>query len=98
MQSNFIYSFLQSLPTNGWTTAIGGVSLIVFGISGMITGHLTIMDGGTSISAGIAALGLGNKFAKIESATAQVANIVQLVTPQAVTPDTSSVVAPTPLP
>ncbi len=57
----FIYSLLQKLPTNGYTTAIGGIGLLMWGIGGIITGKVDQEVAIPAILAGIAALGLGNK-------------------------------------
>ena len=61
---NPIYKFLQSLPTNGWTTAIGGVGGILYGIGGIITGQLDLELAIPIILAGWTALGLGSKIDK----------------------------------
>lgn len=62
---NAVYKLLQSMPTNGYTTAIGAAGLILFGIGGLITGKLGPEEGMGYILAGFTALGLGNKLEKM---------------------------------
>lgn len=59
-----IYKLLQALPTNGFTTAIGALGLILFGIGGLVTGKLDSETAIAAILAGWTALGLGNKLDK----------------------------------
>lgn len=74
---NPIYKLLQSLPTNGWTTAIGGIGLVLFGGGGFIaslfqpeatasacTGGFNPEMSLSLIAAGVAALGIGSKMEK----------------------------------
>lgn len=62
---NAVYKLLQSLPTNGYTTAIGAIGLIMFGIGGLITGKVPPEEATGYVLAGVTALGLGNKFEKM---------------------------------
>lgn len=77
MQKNPIYALLQSLPTNGWTTAIGGVASILYGVGGLVMNFLnpeTGMDAGTAIGfiiAGWTALGIGSRQDKISNAVSE---------------------------
>ncbi len=64
---NPLYILIQKLPTNGWTTALGALLAISYGISGMAIGHLDTSTGITSIAIGIIALGLGSKLEKVKS-------------------------------
>ena len=61
---NPIFQLLQSLPTNGWTTAIGGLGLLFFGIGGLLTGKIEADIAFTNIMLGLSALGLGSKIDK----------------------------------
>lgn len=75
---NPIFKLLQSLPTNGWTTAIGGVGLVLLGGGSLATavfspeGAAEVCANGTIdptlalglITGGLATLGLGNKLEK----------------------------------
>ena len=62
--SNPIYTLLQSLPTNGWTTAIGGIGSLLFGIGGLLTGKLDAEIAIGFIIAGWTTLGIGSKLDK----------------------------------
>tara|TARA_R110000868_G_scaffold13556_1_gene63065 strand:+ start:1172 stop:1369 length:198 start_codon:yes stop_codon:yes gene_type:complete len=61
---NPIYTFIQSLPTNGYTTAIGGIASLLYGISGLVTGNMDVQTSFGFIIGGWTALGLGSKIAK----------------------------------
>jgi len=63
---NPIYKLLQSLPTNGWVTAIGAIGLIMYGVGGIITGNLDVDTATPFILGGLATLGLGNKLEKLK--------------------------------
>lgn len=63
---NPIYKLLQSLPSNGWTTAIGAVGLLAFGVGGLITGKIDAQTGVACITGGLTALGLGSKLEKLK--------------------------------
>lgn len=62
---NPVYRILQKSIFNGWTTVIGAVMAILYGISGYLTGHVDSSTAFVSISGGITALGLGSKGEKI---------------------------------
>ena len=66
MGTNPIYKFLQSLPTNGWTTAIGGICAILYGLGGIGSGQLELEVGIGFIIGGWTALGLGSKLEKMK--------------------------------
>lgn len=61
---NPIYKLLQALPTNGWTTVIGAVGAIMYGVGGLITGNLDVQIAVPLILGGLTALGLGSKIEK----------------------------------
>ena len=61
---NPVYKFLQSLPTNGYTTAIGGIASLGYGIFGLISGQLDLEVALGFIIGGWTALGVGSKFDK----------------------------------
>lgn len=74
---NPIYKLIQSLPINGYTTAIGGIASLLYGVGGLVMGLLnpeTGMDVQTAIGfiiAGWTALGIGSKQDKIATAVAE---------------------------
>lgn len=63
---NPVYKIISSLPTNGWTTAIGAVGLIAFGVGGLVTNKIDSQTSIEAILAGLTALGLGNKLEKMK--------------------------------
>ncbi len=77
MSTNLIYRLVQSLPTNGYTTAIGAVASLLYGIGGLVMGLLNPGSGIEMqaalgfIIAGITALGIGSKQDKISNAVAE---------------------------
>lgn len=64
---NPIYKILQVLPTNGWTTAIGAIGLLAYGIGGLITNNLEPEIAYAAILTGWTALGLGSKLEKLRN-------------------------------
>ncbi len=69
--NNPIYKFLQSLPTNGYTTAIGAVASIGYGIFGLASGQVDLDIAIGFIIAGWTALGIGSKQDKISKAVSE---------------------------
>ena len=61
---NPIFKLLQSLPTNGWTTAIAGIGAILYGVGGLIIGQIEVEMATGFILGGLATLGIGNKLEK----------------------------------
>ena len=61
---NPIFALIQSLPINGWTTALAGVGSLAFGIGGILNGQLETETAMSFILVGLAALGIGNKLDK----------------------------------
>jgi hypothetical protein len=59
-----VYALLQALPTNGYTTAIGAIGLVLYAIGGLVTGHVDQASAVQDILLGLAALGIGNKLEK----------------------------------
>ena len=59
-----VYALLQALPTNGYTTAIGALGLILYAIGGLVTGHVDQASAVQDILLGLTGLGLGNKLEK----------------------------------
>lgn len=75
---NPVYSLLQKLPTNGWTTVFGAILAIVYGISGMATNHLDTATGMSAVALGLTGLGLGSK---VEQARAEFQAVKNLLPP-----------------
>jgi hypothetical protein len=79
MSSNPVYQFLQQSPVlaklRGWITVGGAVMTILFGISGLLTGHLDAQVAFGIIAAGVMGLGLGNKGDKILQGLKRIAEL-----------------------
>ena len=56
---------LDKLPLNGYKTLISGVLLIIFGVTGYLTGNLEAFIAMGYITGGLSILGIGHKIDKV---------------------------------